>query len=427
MEVMISNGLRYSIEFIKILLAVHILNIRVKKQINLLFAASFVGVVIISNWYDISKNSVLYVPIIVGIFLITLYKKKEIGFIVLSYVWISIVDMIVGIIYVNIFDIDAEQLMNDFMMVPIVNSCSIVMLIIIYFIRVNKRKKSMEHKLDKNYPIIIIGGIVLSLYLTYVLLINMGEFYVEYQKGLAVSAIIISLIYLIICVIIMKNQRKNIVLKMENEMNQKLLKVQSEYYDMRLKKETETKRFRHDIKGHIMCIQMLYEQKKYDELGEYLKQMQEYTGDLSYSIVTGNSYIDMILSDLAEEFPDVEIKWDGKLPALSMESMDVCTLFYNLLKNAFEAAGGVADKSVNFSIKTQKTNMMINVFNRYDTIKEDGKAGYASTKSEKGHGYGLGNIKRCVDKYSGSYTVTTCDNVFCTEIILADVISENLW
>ena len=386
MEVMISNGLRYSIEFIKILLAVHILNIRVKKQINLLFAASFVGVVIISNWYDISKNSVLYVPIIVGIFLITLYKKKEIGFIVLSYVWISIVDMIVGIIYVNIFDIDAEQLMNDFMMVPIVNSCSIVMLIIIYFIRVNKRKKSMEHKLDKNYPIIIIGGIVLSLYLTYVLLINMGEFYVEYQKGLAVSAIIISLIYLIICVIIMKNQRKN-----------------------------------------IMCIQMLYEQKKYDELGEYLKQMQEYTGDLSYSIVTGNSYIDMILSDLAEEFPDVEIKWDGKLPALSMESMDVCTLFYNLLKNAFEAAGGVADKSVNFSIKTQKTNMMINVFNRYDTIKEDGKAGYASTKSEKGHGYGLGNIKRCVDKYSGSYTVTTCDNVFCTEIILADVISENLW
>ena len=77
----------------------------------------------------------------------------------------------------------------------------------------------MEHKLDKNYPIIIIGGIVLSLYLTYVLLINMGEFYVEYQKGLVVSAIIISLIYLIICVIIMKNQRKNIVLKMENEEN----------------------------------------------------------------------------------------------------------------------------------------------------------------------------------------------------------------
>lgn len=83
----------------------------------------------------------------------------------------------------------------------------------------------MEHKLDKNYPIIIIGGIVLSLYLTYVLLINMGEFYVEYQKGLVVSAIIISLIYLIICVIIMKNQRKNIVLKMENlDMHQQKLK-----------------------------------------------------------------------------------------------------------------------------------------------------------------------------------------------------------
>ena len=79
-----------------------------------------------------------------------------------------------------------------------------------------------------------------------------------------------------------------------------------------------------------MCIQMLYDQKKYDELGKYLEQMETYTKELSPKFATGNVYIDMILTDLSEQFPNVIMEWIGKVPILSIASMDICTLFYNL-------------------------------------------------------------------------------------------------
>ena len=101
-------------------------------------------------------------------------------------------------------------------------------------------------------------------------LLGLDEQYISYRDGFVFSAIIITIIYLLICYLLVENQIKNQYLKKENGMNQRLLEVQNEYYSMLLKKETETKMFRHDIKEHIMCIQMLYGQRKYDELGDYL-------------------------------------------------------------------------------------------------------------------------------------------------------------
>ena len=34
------------------------------------------------------------------------------------------------------------------------------------------------------------------------------------------------------------------------------------------------------------------------------------------------------------------------------------------------------------------------------------------------------DIEKCVEKYVGSYMITTEDRIFCTEIILPDVILE---
>ena len=72
-----------------------------------------------------------------------------------------------------------------------------------------------------------------------------------------------------------------------------------------------------------------------------------------------------------------------------------------------------------------ETNVVIYVSNHYDIIKEDGKSGYISTKSERGHGYGLSNIRKYVEKYNGTYSVTATEGIFCMEIIFSDLISGN--
>jgi sensor histidine kinase YesM len=40
--------------------------------------------------------------------------------------------------------------------------------------------------------------------------------------------------------------------------------------------------------------------------------------------------------------------------------------------------------------------------NAYESIKQDNDRNFLTTKSGQGHGYGLKNIAKCVEKYNGS-------------------------
>jgi sensor histidine kinase regulating citrate/malate metabolism len=195
---------------------------------------------------------------------------------------------------------------------------------------------------------------------------------------------------------------------------------------MLLRKEEETKMFRHDIRQHMTCIRRLCEQKNYDELEQYLTQMDVAIRELSPKLSVGNHCIEMIIADLMDRYPSVTLDWKGKVPSLSMEAMDVCTLFYNILKNAFEAAhDSAAHSEVCCSVKIQDTNLIIIVSNAYESIKQDTDRNFLTTKSGQGHGYGLKNIAKCVEKYNGSCRITAEDNIFSVEILLPDIAKKD--
>ncbi len=419
---MFANGVKYSIEFLKlIILVVYIFNVRVKKNINILYVISLMGVVITSYWFNISEYSVLYALIAIVIFMLVLYEKRNIKVVILSYIGISIVDMLITVICIRVFGITVENIINDYKLMSLLNSISLVFLIPISM--VSKRiKRKKDYKPDTYSVLIILGGLVLSVYLTITQLFVSEMKDTSYNDIFILSAFVIVVVYGLICYLLIKNHVKNRYLKMESVMSQRLLDVQNDYYSMMLKKENETKMFRHDIRTHINCIKMLYENKEYDELGEYLDKINSHVKELSPKISTGNMYIDMIVTDLLEKYPDVVIKWKGKFPTVSVDAMDICTLFSNLMNNSFEAADKVLDKSVSVVIRTENTRLLILVSNNYEKIDMDDKNRYITTKKEDGHGYGLKNIEKCVDKYDGVYTVKTENNVFTTEIVLPNVI-----
>lgn len=422
---MIWDGVRYSIEFTKlILVVVCIMNIKVKKSINIVFALSVTGVMVISHWIELSKYSFIYGIIAFVVFFLTLYKKKNIGLVILAYVGISIIDMFIANICINIFQIPMTQMMDDYRIAVGINTVSLIGISVLSGIFITSKREKEVPQLGLYLPVFIIGGVILSVYLTASQFIGMEEKFNFYQKKLIFSGSIFIIIYSVVCYLLIKKQAKYSCLQIENDMNQQLLQAQNNYFSLMLKKENETKMFRHDIRGHIVCMQMLYEEKKYDELKNYLEQMEEYTRGLSPKIVTGNMYIDMILADLSEKFSDVTVKWNGKMPEVSITAMDVCTLFYNLLNNAFEAADKVLDKSVKVVVKVQDTNIMIIMENHYEEVYMDKVQGFLSTKKAKGHGYGIKSIKKCVDKYNGFCTINTENKIFSVEIVLPNVVQN---
>lgn len=421
MEIVLLNGVRYSVEFIKLMLVVvFILNLEMKKRLNHFFILSLVVILSVSFRIDLSKYSIIYGLVAFVVFFAVVRQKKEITYIILSYVGISLIDMLLGIFCIHLFHITDKQIQDHAWLIVVMNSISFIPITIVSLFF--KKKKTERNIGGSIWPVLLMGGISLSVYLTYTQYVCLAQYNPYFQDGFTVSAVVIIIGYILVCYFFLKNRIRNQYLQLENDANQKLLKAQSDYYTMRLRKETETKMFRHDISQHISCICMLFQEKRYEELGSYLKQMEMYTKDLSLQMITGNEYVDIILADLSEQFTDIDVRLEGKIPPVKMASMDICSLFYNLLKNAFEAAHRVSDKLVDIKFKTDRLNIIIYVSNSYDVVFQNKDGTFATRKLEKEHGFGLANIKKCVEKYCGFYGVNVENNTFCTEIILPDVV-----
>lgn len=420
MDVIILNGMQFSIEFIKVLLVVvNCLNIRVTKKINNIFSVFLIVIMAVSIRIDLTQISMIYALFCCIIFMICLKEKVNIGYVIVTYIGISVVDMLIGNLYIYYTHMSMEQMREHKLLILGMNCISLI-IILIYTIFSNKRKTIRYY--GKTYIVIMfLGGGLLAVYLTFTQFVGMKEITLNYEKNMIYSAFFITGVYFLGCYTFIKLYEKNTFLKYENQLQQGLLKTQSDYYTKLLKKEEDTRRFRHDIRQHLVCLQHMCEEEMYSEISAYIRQLDQSIKELSPTMSVGNSYINLILSDLSEQFPEVKIIWKGKIPELNLSTIDLCTLFYNLLKNAFEAAERLEKKEVYVMVKVQGNNVVIEQWNLYRLLRTDEDGNFVSTKPEKGHGYGLGNIKECVDKYNGNYNVSVENNMFYTEIILPNI------
>lgn len=425
MEQIIENITRFSIEFAKlVLVSISFFDIHPKKKIITMYAESLFLVTLIACWYDLSEFCVLYSVIAIFIISVCSDGKHRVGMMVLSYIGISIFDMLSASLFSSIFYLNLEEMHNNSIVNIGANSISIIVIICILCLK--KEKKFMPKISGAMLPVYIIGGISLSISLTGLLVMGLGDIDLSYRYGIIIGLSMTTIIFIVICILLNYNQNENERLKMENEMNNKLLEAQHQYYLMLLKKDTETKAFRHDMKEHIACIRLLYQKERYEELGLYISEIEETTAELSSKLNTGNDYVNAIVMDLSNQYSEVKLEWLGMIPSLKITYMDICTLFFNLLKNAFEAANTCAKKEVQAVIRVQDNNLIISISNYYETIKFDKNKELISTKTGEEHGYGIRNIKKCVEKNNGSYTVTTNNSVFHTEILLLNAIKYEI-
>lgn len=419
MDSIILNGIYYAVEFIKVwLAAIGLFRLKMKKNQYYCFVLSVVGIMIVSPWYSAAEsNPVFYTVWMYIAFFIILQDKKNIGWIVLTNIVITVMDMLISCVVMLIYPSSGKQMLEYPFFVILMNMISMILLIVLLFYMDKKRKKKVLRLIHSDALVFIVCAVALSIMIAPIQF-NMLGFQDDFgvlSTGLAATVIVISFFML-------RYKKQRELANLENDMMQNFVKAQETYYTILLQKEEETKLFRHDIKEHLLCIRTLIREKRYEELDHYLSHMEQYVKAVSPRFTTGNSYINIILDDLCGRFQDVNVEWIGKIPKLSLETMDICSLFYNLLKNSFEAVHKVSDKTVHVAIKLQERNLLIVISNPYNKIDFEEGYGYKTTKEEKGHGYGMRNIERCVKKYHGDYSIEAANGIFCTQIILPDVI-----
>lgn len=426
MDDFLYNILTFMLELIKLMImqfGIFRIKSRSIKASAIISAVSCLTAGTLSMWMTHELYSFISgILAIITVCVITIEKKKYIAA-VLAYLYIVIIDMVLFGLFIPAFNIDLNSIPSNKIAYVFFNSLSLILLLPVMIHNIRKRKELKDGLSKQNTILLIAGGIAVGVFLG-ALLFYINEGFHGSILRVAILAVSLScLFFVFICEALISNKNQNTRLRKENAEANQIMKAQEKYYMMLLKRENETRAFRHDIKSHLYCLKTLYSEGKYGEFEEYLSNLTTSLNEIVSSTETGNSLINAIVNDISSQYCNVDLKWHGYLPMdLSLSSMDLCTVFSNILRNAFEAAAKTEEKSVEVSVRNIGSSLILEVNNSSlsEPIKHNGR--FISSKSDKGHGYGISNAKNVIDSKNGSFLMSFSNGTVKTEVILPSAI-----
>lgn len=184
---------------------------------------------------------------------------------------------------------------------------------------------------------------------------------------------------------------------------------------------TEIRKFRHDIKNHYAVMEELLHGKDYDKLQAYFDHLAAHKNVFT-TIQTGNRAVDAILNTKAAEAAARGVSLEAKCavpPELPIEDTQLCSLLFNLLDNAIEAAAVSNGKMVELSLLRKDNLLLLRVRNSVDAKTAARPLSLRTTKpNASAHGYGMQIIRQSVAQYNGTCQFAVEDGCFIAEIML---------
>jgi len=282
-----------------------------------------------------------------------------------------------------------------------------------------KRKRKTDIKKTGSVYVIIVLSAIILLYIYAAIMEKNG-----YDSVTIVFAVV-CVLFLCIAVVLVYNNASRTYYKEKSQINEELMRAQKQYYESLLEKEKETRKFRHDISNHLLCIKTMINSGKYQEAEEYISEIEKRTDNLRRKCSTGNELINVIINDISGRFEAVNLEWSGMIPGtMDISDMDICTVFYNVFENAFCAAAECSeDAVVSAEVRTVSNSLMITVNNNMiRPVKRKGEYFVSSKKDKASHGYGTQNIKDCIESNGGKVEFRYTENEFTVVIVLPNVI-----
>ena len=212
--------------------------------------------------------------------------------------------------------------------------------------------------------------------------------------------------------------------------NEMLVEKQKEYYDLLLKREEETKKFRHDINYHFSCFKYFLENELYGDAKKYIDEVINHSAGLKPVLETGNSILNVVVSDLLNRFSEnrLRINWKGLFPAeTKISPADLCVIFSNALTNAVEAIYKLKSsvvETIDVTVKSIRGHLFVSIVNPSAAPVHIGGKFLKTDKQDKSsHGFGMQIIVERVEKNGGTVKFINNGTSFCVEMTFGGVVS----
>lgn len=202
-----------------------------------------------------------------------------------------------------------------------------------------------------------------------------------------------------------------------------LKRMQKEYYDTLLEREADTRKYRHDMANHLICLEQFLQDNNTEAGLNYLEKMKEHADEISKkSFSIGNDILEILTSHYVSQLDSsVEVKVSGHIDA-KVDELKLCTIYANLLQNAVEElAKCEKDKRLEISFKQGREFFQIGIWN---TLSKTGARilsidDLKTTKEDKkNHGLGLQNVRETVSELGGMLTLENEGKYFHASVVL---------
>lgn len=170
---------------------------------------------------------------------------------------------------------------------------------------------------------------------------------------------------------------------------------------IKLQKFGSLKGLKHDENSHYVLMQQMVQNNKEEELQKYNEEIKKELNNNKYC-VCDNFVISSIINKTLESAKKHQINFQYKIETcfLPLNSFEQNTIIKNILNNAIESCISSAEKIIDFSIKQNYFGeIVLKCVNSCSTIQD----GYKLSRKGKGHGIGLENVNRIINRNGGTF------------------------
>ena len=191
--------------------------------------------------------------------------------------------------------------------------------------------------------------------------------------------------------------------------------------DTIMKTENKIRGLQHDMKHHIIQLELMAKQNGQSDIEEYLQNMADFMSNPEELVHTGNLDIDSVLNYMISKAKQVlkEVNVKVNIPSDIASHFNINVIIGNLLENAIEAAVNTENKILDIDIHYKQGVLYLDISNSYSnkvTVKEH--RFLTSKEDDHKHGIGLYNVKKMVEEHNGVLQFCYDENMFRVKIMM---------
>ena len=210
-------------------------------------------------------------------------------------------------------------------------------------------------------------------------------------------------------------------LALKNEIVEQMLASEQKKQRMTAENIELINRKCHDLKHQLEGLRRM---ESDEERNAYIKQVEDAVLFYESAVKTGNETLDLILMEKQLYCKEHGITLTGVCDGEAMkqmDTMDLYALFGNALENAIESVSGEAPENRIISFRAGIRGAFLAIhFENYlghSLTMQDGLP-VTSKNDTSYHGFGMLSIRHIVEKYGGTMSVRTDQNLFRLDILL---------